>query len=351
VLGVLPGDGIGPEIVGGALDVLDAAAETHGLTFDVRTAPDIGARGPYGPTLTEGMADYFGEVFAAGGAVLCGPVSGRFVYELRARFSLFCKFVPIRPSPALADASIVRPDRLRDVDVLIVRENVAGLYLGEFGRRDSGRTAYQHLVYGSDEIDRVVAAAVSAARARRGRLAVIVKTGGIPEVSALWRERAAEAVADQPVALEELEIDNACFQLVASPQRFDVVVAPNMLGDILTDAAALVLGSRGMSLSANFGAAGRAVYQTAHGAAYDLAGSDRANPVAQILSLALLLRESFGLTDAARTVEVAVEEVLAAGYRSPDIAGPDSTVVGTRALAGHVAAAVVDLPAGLAAGR
>ena len=142
------------------------------------------------------------------------------------------------------------------------------------------------------------------------------------------------------VEMEEVEVDNACFQLVADPRRFDVVAAPNMLGDVVSDSAALILGSRGMALSANFGDEGRAVYQTGHGAAYDLAGTDRANPVAQIQSLAMLLRESFGLLDAAHAVEAAVVAALVAGARTADIASPGGAVVGTRALADRIAAEV-----------
>jgi 3-isopropylmalate dehydrogenase len=350
VLGVLPGEGIGPEVIAASLLVLDAVGTAHGLALDVRPAPDLGPPGRYGSTMRTDMDAFFAATFAASGAVLCGPISGRFVYELRARFALFCKFTPVRPSPALTDVSIVRAERLAGIDVLIVRENTAGLYQGEFGRRDHGRTAYQHLTYSAEHIDRVLGVAAHAARLRRGRLAVVTKRGGIPEVSALWRERAALLAAEQGVAVEEVEVDNACFQVVARPQRFDVIVAPNMLGDIVGDAATLVLGSRGMSLSANFGEGGLAVYQTAHGAAYDLAASDRANPVAQILSLAMLLRESFGLTDAARSVELAVERVLSSGFRTEDIAGPRSTVLGTRALADRIAEVVHQQPAGLVAG-
>ena len=142
------------------------------------------------------------------------------------------------------------------------------------------------------------------------------------------------------VEMEEVEVDNACFQLVADPRRFDVVAAPNMLGDVVSDSAALILGSRGMALSANFGDEGRAVYQTGHGAAYDLAGTDRANPVAQIQSLAMLLRESFGLLDAAHAVEAAVVAALVAGARTADIASPGGAVHGTRALADRIAAEV-----------
>jgi 3-isopropylmalate dehydrogenase len=152
-------------------------------------------------------------------------------------------------------------------------------------------------------------------------------------VSALWAEQAeAAAAAARDLVVEVLEVDNAGFQMVAHPRAFDVVVAPNLFGDVLADAATVLLGSRGMSYSANFGPDGRGVYQTGHGAAHDLAGTDRANPVAQILSLATMLRESFGLADAAAQVEEAVERVLLTRIRTADVAGCDSVVVGTREL-------------------
>jgi 3-isopropylmalate dehydrogenase len=343
-IGVLPGQGVGPEVIGAARSVLDAVSDAFGLVVELRDAPDIGSPGRFGPVLTAEMAEWFTSVFADGWPVLCGPVSGRFVYELRAALELFCKLTPIRPSPALADAAIVR--RVEpDVDIMIVRDNSAGLYLGEFGRRQHGRVAYQQLTYSAEQVDRIIDVAVRAARNRRGRLAVVTKTGGIPEVSALWLERAGLVCDDQGVAVTAIEVDNACFQVVAHPQQFDVMVAPNMLGDVVGDAAALVLGSRGMALSGNFGSDGRAAYQTAHGAAYALAGRDEANPVAQILSLAMLLRESLGLLDAARAVEDAVESVLASGLRTVDVAGPESTVVGGAEFAARVAATVGTIPA------
>jgi 3-isopropylmalate dehydrogenase len=339
-VGVLPGEGIGPEVVAAALTVLDAVADTFGLEFDIRLSDELGPPGPHGRMLDQGAATFFDEIFAAGAPAFCGAVSGRFVYELRAHYALYCKLVPVRPLAVLADASIVRPERVDGVDVLIVRDNMGGLYQGGFGRRDGGRVAYQEVVYDADQVDRLLQVALRAAQARRGRLAVITKSGGIPEVSALWRERASVAAAGLDVDVEDVEVDNACFQLVADPRRFDVVAAPNMLGDVVSDTAALVLGSRGMALSANFGDDGQAVYQTGHGAAYDLAGTDTANPVAQIQALAMLLRESLGLPDAARAVEQAVVATLTAGHRTFDIAGPGSTVVGTRALAELVAANV-----------
>jgi 3-isopropylmalate dehydrogenase len=331
VLGVVHGEGIGPEVVEAALVVLDALMRRSGLHLEVRIA---GASG--GHPVKE-YVEFCRSIFAAGGTVLCGPMGGRFVYDLRAAFDLYCKLVPLHPSPALADVSIVRPERLTAVDVVIVRENVGGIYFGESGRCAEGRIAYQHVSYSADQVVRIIEAAARLARLRRGRLSVVVKTGGVPEVSALWSEQAAAVASAHAVDLEIIEADNASFQLVADPRRFDVVVAPNLFGDLLADAATVLLGSRGMSYSANFGAEGRAVYQTGHGAAHDLAGSDRANPVAQILSVAMLLRESFGLARQAAQIETAVENVLAAGVRTLDIAGRDSRVVGTRELAECIA--------------
>ncbi|MGH7893748.1 MAG: isocitrate/isopropylmalate family dehydrogenase, partial [Candidatus Binatia bacterium] len=229
-------------------------------------------------------------------------------------------------------------------DVLLVRENVGGLYAGEFGRRDGGRVAYQQCAYSIEQVARIVGIAAALARRRRGRLSVIVKSGGIPEVSALWREQAETPAADRGVAIEVLEADNAAFQLIADPHRFDVIVAPNLLGDVLADVGSVLLASRGMAYSANFGPHRRAVYQTGHGAAFDLARSDRANPVAQILALAMMLRESFGLSGTALEIEDAVERVLASGLRTPDVAGPGSSVVGTRVLAERIAMEVADRP-------
>jgi 3-isopropylmalate dehydrogenase len=218
-----------------------------------------------------------------------------------------------------------------------VRENLGGVYAGEFGRREGGRVAYQTFAYHADQVERIVQVAARLAVARRGRLTVTGKAGGVPEVSALWRETAEAVASEHSLAAEFLEIDNASYQLIADPRRYDVVLAPNFLGDVLADSATVLLGSRGLSYSANYGPDGRAAYQTGHGAAHDLAALDRANPVAQIQSAALMLHETFGLVNAARCMETAVENVLAAGWRTPDIAGPGSRVVGTRQLAEIIA--------------
>lgn len=337
LVGAVPGEGVGPEVVGAALVVLEAAAKSSGLDVEIRKGEALPERrlGPEVAALCE-------SVFAAGGAVLCGPVGGRFVYELRGRFDLYCKLVPLRPTPALADAALVRPELLRGADLVIVRENVGGVYFGAWGRREGGRVAYQELSYDAAAVARIVTVAARLARMRSGRLTVVVKNGGIPAVSALWREQAEAIAAAHGVRAEALDVDNASFQLIAQPQRFDVVVAPNLIGDVLADSTTVLLGSRGLSYSANLGPQGRAVYQTGHGAAYDLAGSDRANPVAQIRTLALLLRESFGLAGAAARIEGAIERVLAAGWRTPDIAGAGSRIVGTRELAERIAEATAE---------
>jgi 3-isopropylmalate dehydrogenase len=334
------GEGVGPEVVGAAVVVLDAVRTAFDLDIAVDVVDIVGGSDRYGRIVDQDAAAFFEEAFAEQVPVLCGPVGGRFVYELRAKLGLYCKLVPVRPLEALADASIVRPERLCGADVLIVRENDGGLYQGAFGRRDGGRTAFQEAQYSQDQVDRILIVAERAAAARNGRLAVVTKPGGIPAVSDLWRERA-EAIEGGPVEIEHLEVDNACYQLVADPHRFDVVVAPNMLGDVVADSAAVILGSRGMALSANFGAPGRAVFQTGHGAARDLAGRGVANPVAQVQSLAMLLRESLDLPVAALAVERAVEATLRAGVRTADIAGPTSTVVGTAAMADAIATRLV----------
>ncbi len=333
VVGVLAGEGIGPEVVGAALSVFEASMSVGAGRLHLRHG--VAAMG--GAGLSPDTVEFCESILTEGGALFCGPVGGRFVYELRARFDLYCKLVPLRPSAALADAAIVRAERLAGADVLLVRENVGGIYFGEAGRRERGGVAYQSFCYRAEQVERIAEVAARLARMRQGRLSAVVKRAGVPEISALWCEVVGEVASRYNLDLEIVEVDNAGYQMVADARRFDVVVAPNLFGDVLADCAAVLLGSRGMSYSANFGPQRRSAYQTGHGAAHDLAGSDRANPVAQILSLAMMLRESFALELEALRIETAVENVLAAGIRTPDIASCDSQVVGTRELAERVA--------------
>ena len=348
VIGVLPGEGIGPEVIEVALDVLEVLAAFLPFRVDVRAGGSIGiaAQRKDGRYLTENVVEFCEAVFDQGGAILCGPGGGRFVYDLRTRLQLYCKLIPLRPWRALRDTGPLRPERLQGVDIVIVRENVSGLYFGSWGiesQEDGTRTAYHHSSYRDDEVGRLLTVARQLCAQRRGQLAVIVKPGGIPAISQLWKEKLDEVNRDGAVDTRVLEVDNAAYQLIAHPEDFDVVACPNMFGDVLGDCGSLLLGSRGLSYSGNFGASGCAVYQTAHGAAWALAGADRANPIGQICSLAMMLRESCDLPAAATAIEQAIELTLARGIRLPDIPGPDSRVVGTREMGRRICESLLEV--------
>lgn len=344
VIGILPGEGIGPEVLAVADDVLRAVSRRHGLDLDVRLGGPIGtsAEKTCGKPLSAEVEAFCASIFAAGGALLCGPGGSRFVYDLRARFGLFCKLIPVRPLAVLDDTGALRPAARADVDLVIVRENVSGCYFGKASRNvlPEGEEVCHTFRHRSDVVRRLVTVAAELAQRRRGGLTLVVKPSGLPEVSQLWQEQFHRAVKGRALATRILEVDNAGYQLIAAGQQFDVVVAPNLFGDILGDGAALLLGSRGLSYSGNFGAPGVAVYQTGHGAAWDLAGQDVANPLGQLFALAMMLRESFGLDDAAASVESAIVEVLRAGVRTVDLRAPGATIVGTREMGRHIAAAI-----------
>lgn len=340
VVGVLAGEGVGPEVVAASLALLETIESATGHRFEIRLGGKIGleAQEASGQVLTEEVTRFCDAVFADCGAVFCGPGGGRFVYELRRHFDLYCKLAPLQPVAALADTGVLRPAAIASVDILVVRENVSGLYQGRFGieQDDARRRAFHHFHYDDSEVARILAVARDVARLRRKRVCVVTKPGGLPSISRLWQEQAERVLDGSGIELRLLNIDTACYQIVADARSFDVVVAPNLFGDVLADVAALLLGSRGMSSSGNFGAGGIAVYQTGHGAAYDLAGQDRANPVGQMLALAMMLRESFGLGELAEQVRAAVEDTLAAGWRTADIAAPERRPVGTRELGAAV---------------
>ena len=341
-IGALPGEGVGPEVVQAALVVLSAVASERNIEISLREAPPA-ADGPFeGRGLTEPEAAFCRDTFAAGGAVLAGAHGGRWVYEIRRRFDLFCKLSPIRPASDLGaiDAPI-SPSRLADVDFLVVREQRGGLYQGKWAESATreGRVAEHSFSYAESEVRRIIAVATVLARWRRGRLALVVKDGGVPSISALWRDCARELVGDD-LDLEVLDVDYAVYRMLRDPADFDVVVAPNHFGDLLSDAGGALLGSRGNTYGGNFDAARAAIYQTNHGAAHDLAGSDRANPVGQILAAAMMLRESFGLEVEAAMIERAITKAWRDGWRTEDVAEPGCRVVGTREMGERVAECV-----------
>ena len=344
-LGVLPGEGIGPEVIDVALRVLAAAGPAAARRLEVRLGGPIGRDAELlcGEALTTETAEFCESVFAAGGAVLAGPGGGRFVYDLRSRFDLFCKISPICPSASRPRLGRLAASDVGDADVLIVRENSGGIYMGESSESTNGdgeRVCEHRFRYSEREVGRILEAAAKLAAQRRGMLAVVVKDGGMPAMTALWREMAEDVAGRLRVRVSFLNIDLAAYALVQKPRDFDVVVGQDLFGDVLADVGALLLGGRGLSFSGNFSASGAAVYQTNHGGAADIAGTDRANPLGQIFALAFALRESLGLPQEAAWIEEAIDEVLRQGLRTSDIADAGSHVVGTREMGEQIAAAV-----------
>jgi 3-isopropylmalate dehydrogenase len=341
LIGVLEGTGIGPQVVGAALQVLKAAGQVLDLKFKIRHGGLIGedAIAEYGKWLPEDTVDFCADIFNRGGAILNGPGGGRYVYDLRRRFDLFCKFVPVQPSPELARAGKISPQFLKGVDMLIVRDNTGGVYQGQWGDRatDKGRVAEHSFSYSESEVHRLVEVAARAAASRRGNLYVIVKEGGVPTVTALWRDVGSAVAKRHGVEAKFMNVDLVAYELIQNPTRFDVIVAPNLFGDIIADICGVLVSSRGVTFSGNFTPQGHGVYQTNHGCAHDLVGTDTANPAGQIFSLAMLLRESFGLDEAAALIEKSLAEVWRAGWRTADLLEPGCKILGTQAMADKVA--------------
>lgn len=341
-LGVLPGEGVGPEVTGVALQVL-AALEGAGLAnLEVEILDRIG-HATNGDSLPHELVAFCTDTFAAGGAILAGPYGGRFVYDLRRRFDLYCKLSPLKPSPALQGVVRMRPEAVAGIDLLIVRENMGDAYQGEWSESvtpEHGRVAEHRFRYTETQVRRILHAAARLAARRRGLLAVVAKPGGLPAMSRLWVDCARDIGVAEGVTCEVLDVDYAAYRLVQHAAELDVVVAPNVAGDILCDLGSVLLGSRGLSFGGSFAANGAAVYQTNHGAAFDLAGSGRANPAGHLYALAMLLRESFGLGRAAGAIESALDEVWAEGYRTTDVAEPGALVVSLAEIGERVAAAV-----------
>ncbi|MDX1529893.1 MAG: isocitrate/isopropylmalate family dehydrogenase, partial [Rhodothermales bacterium] len=223
LIGVLPGEGIGPEVTGAALRVLEAVSEVTGLDAEVRFGGAIGrdAEREHGRALSDGVVAFMEGVFADGGAVFAGAAGGRFVYDTRKHFDLFCKVSPIVPSPALRDASRIKAAFLRGVDLLVVRENIGGLYQGEWAEngRAGQRTARHAYTYDEGDVRRVITVAVRLAKQRRGVLHTVGKTDGAPTINALWRDVGAEVAAAEGVELVELDADLAVYHLLQHAQQ------------------------------------------------------------------------------------------------------------------------------------
>jgi 3-isopropylmalate dehydrogenase len=328
---VLPGDGIGPEIVAAATELLNSLGD---FEFEQRLMGGCSID-EYGVALTD-------EVLAAckaADAVLLGAVGGpkwdttdpsaprpeQGLLGLRKGMGLYANLRPVRPSPALVGASPLREERIAGTDLLVVRELTGGIYFGDSGR--DGDTAHDTCEYTAEEIERIARTAFEAARRRAegsGRKPKVtsIDKANVMETSRLWREvvtRVAPDYAD--VELDHLLVDNAAMQLVSRPADFDVIVAENLFGDILSDEAAMLTGSLGMLPSASLGADGDpGLFEPVHGSAPDIAGKGIANPLATFLSAAMMLRHGLGRADDAARIEVAVDAVLTRGLRTPDLA-------------------------------
>lgn len=336
---VLEGDGIGPEVMGQGLEVLKAAGEVTGLHFEMEHALAGGAAiDAEGAPVSGNTLDMAREA----DAVLLGAVGGprwddlptsqrpeKGLLALRGRLDLFANLRPANVYGPLTEASTLRPEILSGLDLLVVRELVSGIYFGEPRGVDDGehgRVGYNTMRYSEEEVRRVARVAFEAAMRRRRKVTSVDKAN-VLEVSGLWREVVMEVARDFPeVELDHLYVDNCAMQLIRCPAQFDVIVTGNLFGDILSDAAAMLTGSIGMLPSASVGG-DCAMYEPVHGSAPDIAGQDRANPLAMILSVAMMLDITCRSTQAAGLVTGAVEMVLNEGFRTGDIAGEGDKVV------------------------
>lgn len=334
-IALLPGDGIGPEVIAQATRVLDALG-LDGLTYE--EAPVGGAAYKiYGhplPAATLGLARRADAIlFGAVGDPDCDNLERQLrpeqaILGLRKELSLFANLRPATLFPELADASALRREIATQIDMVIVRELNGDVYFGEKGMRmtrDGRREGYDIMSYNEDEVRRIAHVGFQTAMARKGKLCSVDKAN-VLETSQLWRDVVIETAAEYPdVALTHMYVDNCAMQLVRNPGQFDVIVTGNLFGDILSDQASMCAGSIGMLPSASLDSAGKGLYEPIHGSAPDIAGQGKANPLATILSAAMMLRYSLNQAEAADRIEVAVARALAGGARSPDLGGVMST--------------------------
>lgn len=347
---LLPGDGIGGEIVDAAARVLRKTAELWSLDLMFETAliggAAMDATGDPLPPETLGAC-------RVADAVLLGAVGGPKwsdpnapvrpelgLLRLRKEFDLFANLRPVRVFPALADHAPLRADLLDDVDILFVRELTSGIYFGAHWEEDEQGEAHDVMTYRVPEVERIARVAFEAARKRNGRVASVDKANVLASMR-LWRRTVERVAADYPdVELEHVLVDACAMYLMLRPASFDVILAPNCFGDILSDEASILAGSLGMLPSASIGTESFGVYEPIHGSAPDIEGRGIANPIATILSAAMLLRHSLGRDDSARGIEEAVETALGRGLRTADIASPatapSTTDEITRAVLDHL---------------
>ena len=333
---LLPGDGIGPEIGAAARAVLAKLGD-----FEITEHLVGGASiDEHGTALTDEVL----EACRQADAVLLCAVGGpkwdttdpekprpeQGLLGLRKGLGLFANLRPVRPSEALLEASPLRRERIEGTDLLVVRELTGGIYFGESGR--DGDRAHDDCAYTVEEIERIARVAFEAAGERNGRVTSVDKAN-VLETSRLWRETVTKLAPEyEGIELDHLLVDNAAMQLVSDPTGFDVIVTENLFGDILSDEAAMLTGSLGMLPSASLGEGGPGLYEPVHGSAPDIAGTGRANPLATLLSVAMMLKYGLGMHDEAAKLDAAVDSVLNQGLRTPDLGGEATTIETTDAV-------------------
>ncbi|MBS4191504.1 3-isopropylmalate dehydrogenase [Bacillus sp. FJAT-49705] len=354
-IAVLPGDGIGKEVVKGAIEVLQAVAERFGHQFYFQYGK-IG--GEAIDAVGTPLPDETVELCKQSDAVLLGAVGGykwdrqpvhlrpeRGLLKIRKDLNLFANLRPTNYYPSLAESSPLRNEVIEGVDMVMVRELTGGLYFGkpsERTKKNGEDAVVDTLYYQRKEMERVIKLAFELAKTRKGKVTSVDKAN-VLESSRMWREVAEEVGKEYPeVVLEHMLVDNAAMQMIKKPKQFDVVVTENMFGDILSDEASVLTGSLGMLPSASLSQKGPYLYEPIHGSAPDIEGKNVANPIAMILSAAMMLRLSFGMNEEAEAVEQAVNQVLDAGYRTADIMSFGKKKVSTSEMVEEVKATLLD---------
>ena len=337
---VLPGDGIGPEVCNEAIKVLNHLNDIYKLDILIEEfAVGGSAYEEFGNPLPEDTLKAAKEA----DAILLGAVGGpkwdnidyelrpeRALLGLRAELDLFANLRPAILSKYLSDSSSLKSDKVQDLNLLIVRELTGGIYFGEpRGRSKSGDSAFNTMIYSKTEIARIGRIAFEAAQKRNKNLCSVDKAN-VLEVSVLWREVISQLSEEYPdVELSHMLVDNAAMQLVRDPKQFDVIVTGNLFGDILSDIAAMLTGSIGMLPSASLNSENKGMYEPVHGSAPDISGKELANPIAAILSVAMMLKYSFNMNEASSAIENSIQEVLSEGYRTYDLEGSKKNKLST----------------------
>lgn len=345
-IALLPGDGIGPEIIQVAVEVLKLVGEQLNIGFTFQEALIGGAAID---AIGEPLPEKTLEICRHSDAVLLAAIGGykwdnlprhqrpeTGLLGLRSGLGLFANLRPAKILPQLIDASSLKREVVEGVDIMVVRELTGGIYFGQpkgiFSSETGEKRGVNTMAYAESEIDRIGRVAFETAQKRRHKLCSVDKAN-VLEVSQLWRDRITALASEYPdVELTHMYVDNAAMQLVRNPKQFDTIVTGNLLGDILSDEAAMLTGSIGMLPSASLGASGAGVYEPVHGSAPDIAGQDKANPLAQVLSAAMMLRYGLNQPEAADRIEQAVLRVLDRGDRTGDIMSPGMNLLGCRAM-------------------